>query len=332
MSHKATTDSTKAQSLHRRVVYCDDSYPSAWIPVPSIEVISEFLVKKGFERKNALELRKWMKAVIEAKTASSTVVVMAQDVIPDTVAKEASSNVLIRRYLDKGGRVVWIGDIPFYYQGKARGTVVDLSSGRDPRLNEWNLGGMYGILGAVSASIVSKGPCSITKQGQDRGLQTPWVSSRPISKRWLRRGEVLATANLLPGVTIEDIAPQRVVTQPSSTTESVIAAKDLVEAIKTLVEVIILAGATLLTLLGPIPDYVGDIPVRLPLTAVILGGGLTLIAYFWHKSKKRGSFSSGWVMKFNNQGEFIRVWDLFDPPFDSERLRELLTISTSSRT
>ena len=38
--------------------------------------------------------------------------------IPDVLAIDASPSVPIRNYLDRGGRVVWIGDIPFWRQGK----------------------------------------------------------------------------------------------------------------------------------------------------------------------------------------------------------------------
>jgi hypothetical protein len=41
-----------------------------------------------------------------------SVVVFALDVVPETVAREASDTTLFRRYLDAGGKIVWTGEPP----------------------------------------------------------------------------------------------------------------------------------------------------------------------------------------------------------------------------
>jgi hypothetical protein len=61
-----------------------------------------------------------MKAA-SARDPSRTVAVMLQGMFPDTVADRKSASCTARRYLDAGGRLVSIGDVPFYQIGDARG-------------------------------------------------------------------------------------------------------------------------------------------------------------------------------------------------------------------
>ena len=109
------------------IVYRDKEYTTSWISHELADEIANYLKGKGFIVYGANKLGKWMKAVIRGEHTKNTVVVFAQDVAPDTVFEDIGTtalidnmgaSVLIRQYLDFGGRVVWIGDIPFSYQGK----------------------------------------------------------------------------------------------------------------------------------------------------------------------------------------------------------------------
>ncbi len=87
------------------VVYRDEEYTTPWISHKHAEEIASYLKGKQFNVLGAKELRDWMENVIIEGT-KDTVVVFAQDIVPDTVYDDIGTNALIRQYLDFGGRVV----------------------------------------------------------------------------------------------------------------------------------------------------------------------------------------------------------------------------------
>jgi hypothetical protein len=99
-----------------------------------------------------------------------SVVVFCQDVAPDTVYEAASSTCTLRRYLDAGGKIVWYGDIPLYYQGHSDGT-----------MTTFDLDGSLGVLGFRAAGGVWEigEQVTLTDEGHAWGLTQTWPSLRP---------------------------------------------------------------------------------------------------------------------------------------------------------
>ncbi len=155
-----------------RAVYYDASYPSAWV---SGMAVRDGLSAAGYDVLDANQLQQWMNARITDGRRS--VVVFAKDVVPDTVAASAASNAMIRRYLNKGGKIVWFGDIPLYYQGHANGS-----------LTTWGTAGAVSTLGfnAASGTWDLDQPVTITTDGTTWGLQQAWGSQRPTAAGGLR--------------------------------------------------------------------------------------------------------------------------------------------------
>lgn len=81
--------------------------------------ITPYLTEKGFDRLDENELEKFINERIKDKTPS--VVVFALPVIPETVIGSAPETGLMRQYLDSGGKVLWMGDIPNYYAPDSTG-------------------------------------------------------------------------------------------------------------------------------------------------------------------------------------------------------------------
>ncbi len=98
-----STFRTGSYSEQLRVMYYDTRYPVAWISRAEALIYKNFLVANGFTAVDADELKTFMQA-----NGAGSVAVMAQDVAPDTVANDQSSNAIIRKYLDAGGTVVWM--------------------------------------------------------------------------------------------------------------------------------------------------------------------------------------------------------------------------------
>ena len=170
------------------IVYRDKEYPTSWISHEHAEEIANYLKGEGFNECGAKALRDWMKKVIIEGT-KDTVVVFAQDVAPDTVFDDIGANALIRQYLDFGGRVVWMGDIPFHLMGSASGK------------KELRVESSIDILSIIPVFVYApRGPVSITTEAYYLwGLKSVWSSLRPIvfDKKVLERVTFLATSEAL---------------------------------------------------------------------------------------------------------------------------------------
>ena len=166
-----------------RAAYFDAKYPSAWGGAGN--ATRDALAAAGYTILNAAELKTWMDARIADKKLS--VVVMTQDVVPDTVAETQNSSCTIRRYLDTGGKVVWYADWPFYYQGKADGTMVT-----------WGGAGATSVLGfnAATGPNDSMNVVTLTLDGIKWGLTQTWQSQRPTSPTVTPNLTVLAKDNV----------------------------------------------------------------------------------------------------------------------------------------
>jgi hypothetical protein len=163
-----------------RVAYYDARYPTGWAHTTVAEGVRDYLSAAGYTVLDANELKTWMDARIADGALS--VVVMCQDIAPDTVTETLDASCTLRRYLDAGGKVVQYADIPFYNQGHADGTTTN-----------WATNGSVQILGfnAAGAGWDSWNTVTITDAGANWGLTTPWPSLRPA--RAVDVGTILAT-------------------------------------------------------------------------------------------------------------------------------------------
>ena len=180
------------------VVYRDEGYTTSWISHDNAKEIADYLKKaKKFDELGANGIKKWMKNVIK-KDIKNTVVVFAQDVapdtvferivssqggIPDTVFDNIGATALIRQYLDRGGKVVWIGDLPFSYQGKSGVKEVEQLQNSNKNSYRTDLrGSSINVLGVIPIfSCAPRRSVKITKEGRKMGLKTVWSSIRPIT-------------------------------------------------------------------------------------------------------------------------------------------------------
>jgi len=128
----------------RPYVYYDEKYPSHWISPDVAKRIASLLESMGFEVVNADETKKLMEKAITAPLREEVVIVFSQDVIPEKLVDNPSSptaNSLIRRFLNNGHSVVWLGDIPLLHIGFSNGekrtltnVIVQQVLGLDPNI------------------------------------------------------------------------------------------------------------------------------------------------------------------------------------------------------
>ncbi len=199
------------------IVYRDEEYTTSWISHELADEIANYLKGKGFNVLGAKELGDWMKEVIRSEGTKDTVVVFAQDVAPDTVFEDIGTTplidnmgatVLIRQYLDFGGKVVWIGDMPFSYQGKTGAkNPEELKNVYKNAYYRTDLrGASINVLSVIPIFLYApRGPVEITKEGRKWGIETAWSSLRPIviDKKTRELTEYLAeTEGLIAGLSI----------------------------------------------------------------------------------------------------------------------------------
>lgn len=149
----------------RRAAYWDGRYATQW--VGSGEGMRDALAGAGYAILNADELKSWMEDRIG--DGAMSVVVFCRDVVPDTITESRSADCTLRQYLDAGGKIVWYGELPFYYQGHADGTTTT-----------WGNGGSTAILGfnAANQPYESNQQVVLTSAGTDWGLTQRWASTR----------------------------------------------------------------------------------------------------------------------------------------------------------
>jgi hypothetical protein len=168
----------------RKVVYFDEAYPTSWVAETAARELKDYLVGNGFDAKNASELKIWMEWAIE--NVVETVVVFSMDVVPDCVVESMSPSATLRKSLDAGGRVIWLGDVPCWYRGYPNGTT-----------ERWGEEGAINVLGfhAGDGEWNVNDTVNLTSLGGRWGLTCRWNSLRPVKPRNITRVLALNCVN-----------------------------------------------------------------------------------------------------------------------------------------
>jgi hypothetical protein len=153
-----------------KAVYFDERHDSSWIPKETWgTVIRDYLAERGYDKLDAIQLKRWLEERSAESTASRSALVFAQDLIPAELCPSASANNPVREYLDSGGRIVWIGDVPFWSKS--------LGVGKD-REQIWTYGTHYAVIGVQPLLADSSGRVKWLA-GPGDGLKSSWYSERP---------------------------------------------------------------------------------------------------------------------------------------------------------
>lgn len=142
----------------RKTVFFDPRYPCSMAPEAG-SFAGELARSGGFHVVDAVELSAWMEAWTD-HGAENTVCFLAHGAVPDTIAASPSRDCLARSYMEFGGRLVWIGDTPFYYQA---------SPGR---LILWGMSGQERVLDLAPARETPRN-ARLTEDGLRWGLVRP---------------------------------------------------------------------------------------------------------------------------------------------------------------
>lgn len=120
-------------------VYTDPFYPTSWLGNGG--TLADYLQWAGFQIEDANSFGSWLGQQAGNGQAPASIAVFAQDVAPDTAVPTESAGTPLGQYLAGGGSVLWVGDVPFYYQGHSGGSST-----------AWGIGGTQAVLGVPDPS------------------------------------------------------------------------------------------------------------------------------------------------------------------------------------
>lgn len=156
-------------------IYFDANYPISWIKHAFSLKIADLSERLHAKIVNAEELRSFMKESIEQKKSHQRLVVFSQDIVPITIAEDYFSTNTLREFLDDGGSILWIGDIPLFKVG-----AYDQKSKKPLTKPIWESGAPLYILGLAHVYANPKSAVQITNLGYEIGLWRKWSGIRPI--------------------------------------------------------------------------------------------------------------------------------------------------------
>ena len=106
-------------AMTEKAVFFDERLDFA-VQVQHMPRLIDWLADNGFSRLRSEALREWMQTKIEAN-AYGSVVVMPMGLAPQSINIKPPKEATWYRYLKAGGRVVWIGNPPYYVWRSVRG-------------------------------------------------------------------------------------------------------------------------------------------------------------------------------------------------------------------
>lgn len=167
------------------VVYSDNARPSSWLHQHDWPVkIVKSLQASGYKTVDVAQLIKWVKEKVNKKTAYESCLVFSQDIVPEEVM-QSSPNGLFRRYLDAGGRIVWIGDTPLWTQAILPHRKVMEANGqmseRDKDREEVWMGGLHYAVLKVQPLIADSSSSLAWHPRLTSTMRSKWLSLRPIA-------------------------------------------------------------------------------------------------------------------------------------------------------
>jgi hypothetical protein len=322
------------------IFYHDEKYPTSWISRDQSREIANYLKNRGFLECNAEELAEWMKKSGDKDTCSQSVVIFSQDVVPYTVCHSPSPSTLIRTYLDHGGSVIWIGDVPFYYIGpnpRRKLETLQDDALRDPfkvlkdkegkSIEKWGRRGCFSVVGAVPVYVdfpISK--VRLTKEAKLFGLKTAWYSNRPIPIQGFSniRKKMIVLGSSKPHH-VRSTKKARGYTEESE--DKGVPLSSTMDLISKLLGLVSAAFAALAA--GASAVFTGSTTI---LTLLVATTVFCLVLGLYWFLRLRETFASAWFKNFDTRhpsSGFVRIWDFSPDRITDKMLEELHNIAVS---
>jgi eukaryotic-like serine/threonine-protein kinase len=150
---------------------------TGWFVGGTDEWIRDYFKREGYSVVDAGGLEQFMREQLASKGRS--VVIFAEHRVPSSVVKEENENALIRKYLNAGGKIVWLGPDPLAWKRDSVGTMlgIDYSSAGKVLSIQYPGRSLEGI-GWYGTHVTEEG----RKWGlQGWGVSLGWVDPRQVS-------------------------------------------------------------------------------------------------------------------------------------------------------
>ena len=163
----AMGETAQPVTWEHKVVYYDARYDT-WA-APHADVLVKYLENHGFQILNAMAIGEWMKEKIDSG-AHKTVAVFPMGIAPESVLErefDETNGWTIRQYVNAGGRVVWLGEVSFWYS----------QSDNRPEVRHREISGPGEFAYDYYTRVNGAGRIQITPEGDAWGLAIPSSSS-----------------------------------------------------------------------------------------------------------------------------------------------------------
>lgn len=321
-----------------KIVYYDDNYPTSWISRDQSKEIKDYLKARGFKECNAEELASYMKKSIDEDACWQSVIVFSQDVAPYTVCHSPSPSALIRSYMDKGGSILWIGDVPFYYIGPypkrsletlqddaLRNSITILKDREGKLVEKWGRKGCFSVLGVVPVYVdFPSSKVTLTKEGKLFGLKSVWYSNRPIT--------IQGVSNIHRKITILGTSKPHYVRSTKKVRGYVDEKEDksipFSSAIDIVSKLLGFLSATAAAFAAFASAFLTGYTVIFTLFIAAIVFFLVYVLYWL--LRLRETFVSFWFKNFNAKhpsSGFIRIWDFSPDRLTEKMLEELYNVA-----
>jgi outer membrane protein assembly factor BamB len=164
----------------KKVVYWEENKSDKafnWFQYGNDVFIRDYFKSVGYKQMNAIQLQQFMKSQLQTDTPS--VVVFAKNMIPEIVVEENSERALIRKYLDAGGKVVFLGPDPLaYYHNPETGSLDSINFLNRPKKV---FGITYDAPGIINHNVVLG--AAPTQAGKKYGMRDWWVGYSSVDSK-----------------------------------------------------------------------------------------------------------------------------------------------------
>ena len=166
---------TSSMDKGKILIYFDEIADSSWIPhsvgKTILEKLKETSLVKRIKVLDYENIKKELEETISINPKKTTLLFL-NDVIPASIFEEKVEDFTLLRFLQKGGTIVWIGDVPFFYRTNKEKQKVDAWRDLQP----------IKILGVFPLSKVSheQNMCKLIWLKYKYKIKNPWPSFRPV--------------------------------------------------------------------------------------------------------------------------------------------------------
>lgn len=106
------TATGKPYVMRERVVFYDANYDCCWVDRP--DKVAQYFTRRGFVQMDTDALARWLRERVTGDTALGTSVTFTMGVVPMKIVYKPYADCLLAQYLQAGGRVVYLTNIPMY--------------------------------------------------------------------------------------------------------------------------------------------------------------------------------------------------------------------------